>query len=317
MIHRKSKNQSTNSPPRRRRDDADSVRTTAVELSDKYAFRRNRTLTGSSSAKVASGGELHAELQSPRAHVHHLTKLRRHLSLYFIVVAMVAALLYVLVSQTVAVVSIQIQGQELLTESQTVAYERALDEYYQARPIERLRFMLNETEMTSHMQALRPEIKTINIHTGLVPGEAYVSITPREPIATWQIAGSNQYVDSEGVVFATNYGSTPELQIIDESGIQTSQTGSLTSNRFLGFIGLVIAGARQNNITVTKITIPALTTRQVAITTKGQKTLYKLSIDRPVGQQVEDVSRVQKHLLAKGLSPSYVDVRVQGKAFYK
>lgn len=318
MFGNKKTTRQDNRPARRRQDDASSgARSPASEVSDRYAFRRNRTITGSSSARIASSTELNADLRSPRAHAHHLTTLRRRLLVYFLAVMSVSFVLYLLVSQLTASMSLSVTGAELLPKEDRIAYTATLDEYYAARPIERLRFLLNQDELLSHMQATHPELKHIRVESGDQLGDASVVLEARHAIARWSIDGNNRYVDEEGVVFARNYFKRPTLQIIDNSGIHASSTQAVASNRFLGFVGRVIASSKKQGLEITKVTIPTLTTRQVAVNLKGRHPYYKFSIDRSVGQQVEDMARIDGFMRKQGIAATYVDVRIEGKAFYR
>lgn len=306
--------------PGRRRADAASGRERAAteDLSNRYAFRRNRTLTGSSSARITSSNELNAELRSPRAHVHHLTSLRRRLLTYFIGVATASFGLYVLVSQLVATTNISIDAAPSAVSSDTQAYNAAFESYYGARPVERFRFLLDRPALLSHVQSSRPEVGSLRIEPGAAPGEASVIVNTRKPIARWSINGTNQYVDRDGVVFTKNYHDEPHLQIIDDSGLDAASSELIASDRFLGFIGLVVAKSATYGLDIDTITIPALTTRQVVISLAGQGgTQYKLSVDRSPGEQVEDIARITKYLSANSLKPGYVDVRIAGKAYYR
>ncbi len=305
-------------PGRRKQSTESPSRATSADLTNRYAFRRNRTLTGSSSANVASSGELNAELKSPRAHVHHLTSLRRRLFFYFSCISIAALGLYLLVSQLVASTTITVAGMSgSLSASDTSAYQKAADTYYAARPVERLRFILNEDAFVRHIQASRPETQSVRVEQGSALGEASVVIIARQPIARWDIGGSNQYVDGDGVVFSRNYFEDPSLQIVDNSGLQTDSNRLVASNRFLGFVGRVIAKSQAQRLSITKVTIPALTTRQVSVTVAGQATEYKLSVDRSAGEQVEDMARITRYMAAQNLKPGYVDVRISGKAYYR
>jgi hypothetical protein len=225
--------------------------------------------------------------------------------------------LYLLVTQLVAGVSLQVSDVALLPESDRQAYMKAIDSYYAARPVERLRALLNIQELLSHIQASRPEVKSIAIEPGSKIGQASVSIIARQPIARWSIDGDNQYVDDAGIVFGRSYYGDPGLQIVDNSGLPASSSRLVASNRFLGFVGRVIAGSANNGLTVNKVTIPTHTTRQVAVNLKGKATTYKLSVDRSAGQQVEDMKRINAYLAKQHMSPSYVDIRISGKAFYR
>ena len=319
MLGRKKQNNSPQ-PARRRSAEARSVTPETqnmAESSDRYAFRRNRTITGSSSANIRSSAELNADLLSPRAHAHHLTNLRRRIFMSFMAVVGTAFVLYLLVSQLVASLAIQVKGDENATASDKSAYGRSIDEYYAAKPIERLRFLLNTTAFTSHMQAAHPEIQSISVDPGETIGEASIVITPRSPVARWSIDGANRYVDKTGVVFKRTYFASPDLQIVDNSGIPADSTQAVASNRFLGFVGRLIALSEEKGLAVTRITIPTLTTRQVAVNLKGKPYRFKFSIDRSVGKQVEDMARITDYMTKRNLKPSYVDIRVEGKAFYK
>lgn len=316
-LTKSSSGQNPNIPSRRRGNATVPERPSATELSDRYAFRRNRTLTGSSSAKIASSNELNAELRSPRAHVHHLTHLRRKLLASFTGVALVTFGLYVLVSQLVATTAVTVDTVGVVPTNIQTLYQKSFESYYAARPAERFIFMLDKRALLSHVQASRPEVQSIQVNPGSKPGEASIVVTARKPIARWSIDGANQYVDGEGVVFAQSYFGDPDLQIIDNSGISASSSKLVASNRFLGFIGRVIAKSTSNGISVTQVTIPALTTRQVSVTLAGKSTEYKLSVDRSAGNQVEDVARINRYMATNNIAPEYVDVRISGKAYYK
>lgn len=290
---------------------------TAQDLSSRYAFRRNRTLTGSSSVHVTSSNELNAELRSPRARVHHLTSLRRKLTLYFVIALSVSLGLYTLVSQLVASTAISVDGKPMVISEDSKAYSASFETYYSARPAERFRFLLDGPALLSHVQSSRPEVKSLRVEPGSAPGEASVIVETRRPIARWSIDGANQYVDGDGVVFAKNFHGEPSLQIVDESGLGGSSSRLLASDRFLGFIGLVVSKADTYGLKVKTVTIPGLTTRQVALSIEGQRAQYRLSVDRSPGEQVEDISKISRYLTVNKLQPGYVDVRVAGKAYYR
>jgi hypothetical protein len=318
MFGKKKQPASTQQPARRRfQDSATTSDRVTQTLNERHAFRRNRTITGSSSAKVASSAELNADLQSPRAHVHHLTNVRRKLFMGLMAVVVVSFLLYVLASQLVAALSLRVVAEDVMTAADERGYTAAIDEYYAAKPIERLRFLLNRESFTSHMQAAHPEIETITVDPGESLGEASVVISAREPVARWTIDGTNRYVDSTGVVFERSYFGIPQLQIVDNSGITSDTVKAVASNRFLGFVGRLIALSEDRGLIVQKITIPTLTTRQVAVNIKGKPYQFKFSIDRSAGKQVEDMARITDYMTKQRLQPEYVDIRVEGKAFYK
>ena len=143
-------------------------------------------------------------------------------------------------------------------------------------------------------------------------------ITMRLPVAGWQINNKQYYVDSNGVPFEINYFQAPTVQIVDNSGISYKiGTTAIASNRFLSFIGRIVALTKASGYTVTQALLPPQTTRELQVRLKETSYYIKLSIDRPAGEQVEDMVTAIRYFSSHGQSPQYVDVRVSGKAFYK
>lgn len=304
--------------PRRRYDDSNGNSGSSNDIRQPHSFRRNRTITGSSSARIASGNELNAQLRSPRAHAHHLAMTRRRILSYLAIVLTACGLLYVLLSQVVATQVVQIPDiEQPLSSVQAKPYQEAAEAYFRARPVERLRFLLNEDAFLSNMQASNPEVESVRLDQGTRFGEALMTLEVRKPIARWNTSEQQRYVDARGVVFTKNYFAKPAVTIRDNSGVELPSDQVVTSQRFLGFVGQVIGYAKNQNFTVKTATIPALTTRQIRVTMKGVGPYFTLSVDRPPAEQVEDMTRIVKYLRTHGKTAEYVDVRVAGKAFYR
>ena len=301
------KKKTTDATPRRR---SGSLERESVDFTNQ--FRRGRTITGSSSSRIASGNELHADILSPRAQSHHLTMRRRTLVWRLVAVVVSALLVYVAMGQIIA--NVQPKTSEPISDAQSQLYIKALDQYFTKHPVERFRPSLNKTSVITFLQQSHPEIKTADIRLLSGFGDAQLEITLRQPIARWTINGSNEYVDETGTVFAQNAHSSDMIEIIDTTG---PRDGIVASKRFLGFVGLIVGDMKLRGYNVTRATIPALTTRQLEVTLETIPYTFKLSTDRSAGEQTEDISRIITYLKTNQITPSYVDVRVKGKAFYK
>lgn len=66
-----------------------------------------------------------------------------------------------------------------------------------------------------------------------------------------------------------------------------------------------------------KVTLPSGMSRALYIDIDGRQEFYKVDIDRNAAVTAEDIWRMTRYLEEKDLHPSYVDVRVEGKAYYK
>ncbi len=306
-----------NTQPGRRRESSSSHQRARVEdLDARYSFRRNRTLTGSLSSDVASAGEQRAELKSSRVHAHGLKRHRRRLGLLLVGVAAAGLALLVLIYQSIALVHVA-----ALTPSpiDSGIYESKIQEYLTIHPLERSRMFLDTKALSTYLQTNGcPEVSRVLPETrfeGL--GTSRVTLEMRKAVVTWATGSQHLYVDENGVAFTRHYYPDPPVKVVDKTGIQTQNNQVLASNRFLGYIGMIIGAMRQYDYTVTGVILPELTTRQIAINIEGHNYPIKFSVDRAVGEQAEDAARAVRYLDSKGIDPAYLDVRISGKAFYK
>lgn len=304
--------------PSRRLDTAEQGRAhpTSASLDARYAFKRNRTLTGSLSSNVSSVNEHGAELKSARVHTHHLRRHRRHATAALFGVLAVAAGMAFLVYQAILTATVTTSSPGRID---VAMYGDAVQDYLVKRPLERFRFSLNTAGMASYLQSHGfPEVDAVSSDITLDGfGKASLHIVFREPVVAWRTGGSTMYVDSKGNTFERSYYQDPGVQVVDQTGIPTQDNQVLASNTFLGFIGKVIGRMKENGYHVTQIVLPANTTRQVQVMLSGVGYPIKFSIDRPVGEQSEDASRAIRYLASKDISVQYLDVRVSGRAYYK
>lgn len=302
--------------PRRRQQMSSNAHVPQPSLDEQSAlFRRNRTLTGSMSSRIGSAGEQQGNLKSARVQAHELADQRRQIAGVLFVVVAAVSLLAVLVWQFTAHVVIATPGVGSTVE--TAKYDKAIQEYYGQNPFERLRFAVNQQRLTDFVRATAPEVKNVTIAGGAGFATSKVSIAMREPIAGWKMDRTQYYVDGQGVSFITNYFDSPAVQIVDQSGVRLEAGTAIASNRFLGYVGRTVATAAKNGLIVEQVIIPLGTTRQIDLRIKGVNSTVKLLIDRPVGQQVEDLVHALAYFKAKGQQPEYIDVRVSNKAYYK
>ncbi|MDB5176749.1 MAG: hypothetical protein JWN75_417 [Candidatus Saccharibacteria bacterium] len=307
--------QKRDTQPRRRQHSADQTAQQKAERGGTALFKRNRTLVGSLSASVSSASELQGDLRSPRAHVHHLTAHRRRLtSILFVVIALAGVLTWLLyeftagITVTPTVSSIVIQPDR---------YSRAINDYFGSHPTERLRFVMNDGQLTNYLHQTLPEVETVHVTGSAGFATSNFELTFRQPVAGWLIGSNQYYVDKDGVAFQQNYFDQPSVKIIDQSGVPQTAGTAVASGRFLRFVGRTVDLARIGGLTVEQAIIPSGTTRQVEVKVAGHPYPIKLSLDRSVGEQAEDMERAIAYFDSKQQSPQYIDVRVSGKAYYR
>lgn len=309
-LKRKIKTDLAESTTRRR-----AVRMPVEDASFERIFRRNRTLTGSLASSVKSSNELNAELKSSRVQAHDLRRHRRRLSSILLLAIIFASGLFVLIYNFTATPKVYIS--QAAVSSLTTEYEAAIQQYYGSRPIERINFLLDHGALARYVQAKLPEVASVTSTGAMGIGVTNFDIAVRQPLVAWTINSKKQYVDASGAVFTKNYFKEPAIEVSDESGASTRDGRAIVSNRFLTFIGQSIGAFAHQGLSVEHVIIPADTTREVRVRIAGFDFPIKLSVDRGIGEQAEDVTRVLKHLQVKSQSVQYLDVRVGGRAFYR
>lgn len=295
----------SNVPARRRAD-----REPRPEDHAMQQFRRNQTMSGVRRAATT-------EAVSPRSKVHHLTRQRRKVSGILLIVLLGISVLAILLTQMTAKVLISSSTSNLTSSIDGQQYEKIINDYLGVHPAERLRFLLDEQELSEYVSVATPEVASVQQDGVRNIVETRFAITFRQPLAGWQINNRQYYVDTHGTVFEKNYFQPPSVQIIDESGISPEQGSTVASARFLSFVGRVVGLSKDSGYEVVEAILPTGATRLLEIRLKDVGPLVKLSIDRGAGEQVEDMIRVLRFLQSRGESPSYIDVRISGRAVYQ
>lgn len=291
-----------NDIPRRRLSSSDDAKV----VSTTRQFKRSQTL-------VSPGPD---DSKSPRIQVHHLINRRRRLTSILLITILVILSLWFLIGNFTATVSVSSSDTTMIQPIEVSKYETIIQDYLRVNPLGRFHFFLNQSDMTNYVSGIAPEIENVVQKSMLGIGVTDFNVKMRSPVAGWEIDGKQYYVDASGIPFEDNYFASPEVKIIDNSGASLQTGEASVSRRFLGFVGLVVSLVRSSGYTVTQAVLPANTTRQLEIKLKDINLSVKMSIDRPVGEQVEDMSRAVKYFVSHSQMPSYIDVRVSGKAFY-
>lgn len=307
--------------PRRRRLNLDNETATPLSRADN-SFRRGRTIVGTIVSEVSTsdtnGRRGHGlNVDSPRTHVHHLSIKRRKLSGLLVISVLMITVLGLLITNFTA--SVIVNTSDKLTKPiNEKIYQQAIDGYLNANPLNRFSFLLDSVALSDYVSSKLPEVVNVRRQgNSAKPGETDYVISFRNPVAGWQITGKQYYVDAKGVSFERNYYVDPAVQIVDNSGISPQAGVAIASKRFLGFVGQVVSLSNNSGHQIVRAVLPKNTTRELDVYFKDLSLYAKLSVDRPVGEQIEDMSRAIGYFVTRNQMPQYIDVRVSGKAFYK
>lgn len=270
------------------------------------SYRRNRTLN---SRETASPMET-----SERLETHRLIKRRRKIMRSLLGVA--CGMVGVLVLLFQLTIYLSLQTPDARSAENAEKYRAVLNEYYTARPAERFRFFLNSNDLKNFFLEKAPEVKTVRIEGNFL-AKSTVKLTFRQPVAQWSSAEKVYFVDDSGVTFEQNYFTSPSVAVKDESGIPTESGQEVINRQFLSFLGQAVHAFSQNDITVSGVILPAHTVRQVWFQLEGYPYIVRMTVDRGAMAQVKQAVVTIHQMSNRGEQPSYIDVRVDQRSFYK
>ena len=122
----------------------------------------------------------------------------------------------------------------------------------------------------------------------------------------WQKLAESQQAAVKEVKLAE-----PQAEIVDESG-----SGQIPT-RVKEYAALLEQDLKEAGYTVTRVTLPSGMMRALYIDLEGRTEYYKVNTDRGAAVTAEDIQRMVVYLDEHDLHPEYVDVRVEGKGYYK
>lgn len=255
---------------------------------------------------------------SEREKLHDLTKKRQKVVRLITGVGLVCALSGFVIWQMIFNVQVRVIGTtNQPSADQLKTYQQSINRYLDTQPMERLKLALNQSNLLLAIAHESPEVASINtIKTAFLQPSEF-ELTMRQPIVAWKIDNQTQFVDADGVAFGTNYFTDPALKIQDHSRISSTTDVSLASGRFLRFVGQFVSLSKDKGYQVSAVIIPKTSLREINIQLKDQPMLIKASIIRSAAEQVEDMARSLAYFKQTGAKPTYVDVRVARKAYYK
>ncbi len=112
-------------------------------------------------------------------------------------------------------------------------------------------------------------------------------------------------------------GKEPELEYTIKAQIVDEDNRGKISTRIKNYIAQLEQDLADLGYMVTQVILPTGTSRELYVDLAGRETYLKVNIDRDTAVTAEDADRTLRYLDEHDLHPTYADVRVEGRAFYK
>lgn len=285
---------------------------------ESYTFRRSRTLTGSLSSGVGSTNAKRPDLKSERIKLHELYRRRRFLRFGLVLVLFCAVLAGLLLKSSVPFAHYRFEAASSLSAPDTRALKEVVSRFLDRYPTQVFVANLDAERLTEFMQTQHPEVLDVHVKSAWLTTST-VTVRFRTPVVTWNIAGNTYYVDESGVAFGKLHGAAPVLRVEDNSGYQPAEGagGAFASKRLIGYLGQLLGALRSENVGAVERVVVPVSIREFDLYIKGREYPIKVHMDRPPRAQAIDLKNALAFLDGRRITPAYVDVRVEGRAFYK
>lgn len=273
-------------------------------------YTRSRTISNYNPAESVTDSEVAMERKLEQK---QSSKKRRKVIVFGVITAVFGLFLLLITQFTVGVSNVE-YGQPGVIAKRDNEYLSFTNQYLTEHPSERFSWLFNDNEFLILIKEQFPEILDVSIKNDIISGNKIV-ISLREAVAVWRYGDNRSYVDSSGAVFADNYFSEPNIVITDQN---SSGQVSGISSRMLEFIGKIISGVESSGVgSIREVSIPVSAARYIEIKLAGRDFYIKIQIDRDVDSQIADIKNMITFLDKKKIKPSYVDVRVKNRGFWK
>lgn len=284
-----------------------------------YTFRRSRTITGTTSARVTPGATATSQLKTPRLQIHELKKVRSLVVKVLCALLVVSLPLLYAILNHIGTIVIVTDRQSSISQVSAADYRTATSQYFGEHPLERFSFLLNEAALRRFMLERHSELSDFAITKQWYGGDVRFAAKTRQPLVVWQTGGRRYYVDGEGVAFTQYQGDSSKLVVItDQSGVAPSEVETaIASKRFITFLGKLVGAINGGGKGRVGSVIVPPSAREIDIKLEGRDCVIKTNSDRDPSQQAEDVLRALAYFDAQAAKPHYIDARVGGKAFYR
>jgi cell division septal protein FtsQ len=206
----------------------------------------------------------------------------------------------------------------------TAVYQSAADKLFSQSLGNQNKLTVDAGGISNKLKAMFPELSDVSVALPVVGNQPIVYLQPSEPTFILSANNNSYVIDNTGRALAfaqampaQNRASLP--QIVDQSGLLPQVGNQVLPSTSVTFMQTVLAQLKAQHIAVSKIVLPSASF-EVDMYISGKPYFVKFNMQDASGvlQQVGSYVTVAQNLSGKNITPSqYIDVRIDGRAYYK
>jgi hypothetical protein len=204
----------------------------------------------------------------------------------------------------------------------TSEYQKTAEQLFDKSFLNRNKLTFNASAIETGMKAKYPELDDVAITLPLIGTRPIMYIQPTRPALVLNTANNGSYViDANGtaLIADSSQAALKSLPTINDlSGLKVSIGKRALSSSSVAFIQTITHQLNAQGVSISSLTLPTNSDElDVAIAGKPYFVKFNLATT-DAAQQAGTFLAVQQKLIRQGITPAqYVDVRVDGRAYYK
>lgn len=184
----------------------------------------------------------------------------------------------------------------------------------------RNKLTIDEKQIIKKLQQIFPEIVGGNVELPVISQTPKIHLNISEPAFVLKSSNGSYIINSNGIVVgeASNFPAFKKLPIVEDHAIFKLQKGSpALSTSSTKFIKNVWHYSQKTNLAIASMILPALP-MELNLKTADKPYIIKFYLGGDAALQTGQFLAARKQFEKDNINPQeYLDVRVQGKIFYK
>ena len=251
-------------------------------------------------------------------------KIRRHFGWLLVGILALGVVMYEMqLSTDPKIVSLSEVSDEPFLQ-QTSVYEAAASKLFKSSATNRNKLTVNSAKIAADLEKAFPELDDVSVSLPMVGDQATVYIHPANPSMVLVSQNGSFVLDDQGRALATAGAQVSSLRlpsVTDQSGLQVAVGKAALPRSATQFISDVVAQLKAQRISVQSMTLPSASS-ELDVYIAGEPYFVKFNIHNSSQEsakvQAGTYVAMKKWLEGQRIVPGqYVDVRIEGRAYYK
>ena len=245
---------------------------------------------------------------------------RQRFGLATLLITSLGCLIYVstLSTQPRVIIITSSSGAAVLQDQQV--YAAAATKILESSVLNRNKITVSTNSLADHLAAQFPEIDSIHVGLPLLTHRVTITISNAQPVLILATANGSYALDAGGTALLTGaqLASLNLPLVTDDSALKVSLRHQALSSDNVNFVLTVMTQLQARKLVVDSLTLPAGTS-ELDVRLKGQPYFIKFNLaSNSSRQQVGTLLALYDSLQSQAQTPGqYIDVRVDGRAYYK